>query len=855
MARNTVSDDKLLSINDVARVLNVSAVTVKRYIADGKIDSVKIGGNRRVAPASLEQFIANGDKQATPKKNPKGTQFYWSQKSADVAQAIYRDNCKPGDIVMDPFLGAGSSLYGTRGLNLRFIGVELNEQPLAITRFNSKPTTPQLIRQLQTKLDRLTEKFGAIYALQNATHEQLVLDRVIYDLGRNKQPVISKLYCTDKSGKRVDVTKDKVAMQHYLQAYQTSLKHVQKLPAVHLVKNTRIAVKDKMVLSDIFSPINYVILHGIKKEIANDPDCKFLLGSVLHLTKLTDIRSQSQFPYWVPSKNILDRNIFTALQKKLDQLAKNPVTESITQYDTYKQLARAKSGCLLIQKPAQRLSKTDVPDSSVDFVLTDPPYFDQVAYSEYLKIWEYFLGYKSNLKDEIVVSQRTAEPKTEAAYLDDLEQSFKRIHRTLKPGAQTWVYFRESRPDKISLFLTIMQRLNYQFLGIEHVGANKYTYKQNNTSETTFTGDALYKFIKPLAVKPAPVQAKAGPKRNVTDVIKEYVLTYAMAHKEFSLGQLIHEGLVEHLYKYGLLDVLKNQRPVVAALKEVCVYDDKRRLYSLRMDGILNTLLCGDALTTLKSLPTDSVDACITDPPYSISGYDHKKQIGWLKSNKYWSEDKKFQKINAEWDKFTDDDYELFTQEWIAEIQRVVKPNGNIAIFGSYHNIYKIGHVLDHQKFRIINSLTWYKRNAFPNITQRMFCESTEHIIWAVNNDKKHAKNWTFNYQLMKQLNGGKQMRNMFDIPMTPASEKKHGKHPSQKPEKLLDLLVTALTKEGDVVIDPFLGSGTTAVSCIRHGRGFIGIDNNQEYLDIAKKRIAALDNLPGTRQQDFGFA
>lgn len=251
-------------------------------------------------------------------------------------------------------------------------------------------------------------------------------------------------------------------------------------------------------------------------------------------------------------------------------------------------------------------------------------------------------------------------------------------------------------------------------------------------------------------------------------------------------------------------------------------------------------IILGDSLELLKKYPNQSIDCCITDPPYNISGYDNKKKIGWLKSNDYWEKDKSFKKINEKWDSFSDREYEEFLYAWLSEIKRIVKPNGNVAIFGSYHNIYKIGYILDKLGLKVINSLVWYKRNAFPNITQRMFCESTEHIIWATNNDAKHAKNWTFNYKRMKEINGGIQMRNLFDIPMTSKSEKIYGKHPSQKPMKLIGYLIESLTNVGDTIIDPFLGSGTTAVSAKLLNRSCIGIDNNPDYIRIATDRVNA---------------
>ena len=247
----------------------------------------------------------------------------------------------------------------------------------------------------------------------------------------------------------------------------------------------------------------------------------------------------------------------------------------------------------------------------------------------------------------------------------------------------------------------------------------------------------------------------------------------------------------------------------------------------------------GNALEKLKKIKDNTVDHCITDPPYNISGYDNKKNIGWLKSNRFWTDTKKFDKIDQKWDSFQNDDYESFTTQWLMEVIRIVKPNGNLIIFGTYHNIYKIGYLLQKLDRKIINSIVWYKRNAFPNITQRMLCESTEHIVWAVNNSQKNAKNWVFNYNLLKQFNNGKQLRNMWDVPMTPSSEKKLGKHPSQKPEEVIKRLILGGSSKGDKILDPFMGSGTIPMVAKQYSRQYIGIDNNPEYVALAKNRIA----------------
>lgn len=249
------------------------------------------------------------------------------------------------------------------------------------------------------------------------------------------------------------------------------------------------------------------------------------------------------------------------------------------------------------------------------------------------------------------------------------------------------------------------------------------------------------------------------------------------------------------------------------------------------------TLVLGDSLKILSSL-NEKFDACITDPPYNISGYDHKKEIGWLKSNDFWKGEKNFNKMNEKWDGFTKKDYEKFINTWLKLVCKTVKKNGNIVIFGTYHNIYKIGYLLEKLNKKIMNSIVWYKRNAFPNITQRMFCESTEYMIWAVNNDPSEVKKWTFNYDVMKQMNEGKQMRNVWDITSTPQRERILGKHPTQKPIKIIERLVLGLTNRGDYILDPFMGSGTLPLVCMLNDRRSLGIDNNESYFNLAVKRL-----------------
>ena len=168
--------------------------------------------------------------------------------------------------------------------------------------------------------------------------------------------------------------------------------------------------------------------------------------------------------------------------------------------------------------------------------------------------------------------------------------------------------------------------------------------------------------------------------------------------------------------------------------------------------------------------------------------------------------------------------------------RRVLKPNGTIWISGTLHNIYSVGLALEQEGFKIINNITWQKSNPPPNLACRCFTHSTETILWAKKSDK-NARHY-YNYELMKEINGGKQMKDVWTGTLTPALEKRFGKHPTQKPVYLLERIILASTVKNDVVLDPFCGSSTTGIACKRLKRSYIGIDNILEYIQLSIERL-----------------
>lgn len=233
---------------------------------------------------------------------------------------------------------------------------------------------------------------------------------------------------------------------------------------------------------------------------------------------------------------------------------------------------------------------------------------------------------------------------------------------------------------------------------------------------------------------------------------------------------------------------------------------------------------CNDILPSLKG----KVNMIFADPPYFLSN-------GGLTINSG-----KIVTVNkGEWD-MNQSDIDAFNHRWLAMAREALLPNGTIWISGTMHNIYSIVKVLEELQFKILNTITWQKKNPPPNFSCRFFTASTEFIIWA---RKDAKKGHYFNYELMKALNGGKQMKDVWELCAIKRWEKVQGKHPTQKPLSLLSRIVLASTKKGDLIVDPFCGSSTTGIAANLFDRNYIGIDTEHTYLDISKARFEEVTN------------
>jgi len=253
----------------------------------------------------------------------------------------------------------------------------------------------------------------------------------------------------------------------------------------------------------------------------------------------------------------------------------------------------------------------------------------------------------------------------------------------------------------------------------------------------------------------------------------------------------------------------------------------------------INRILIGDCIAEMAALPAASVDLVFADPPYNLQ----------LQRDLKRPDDSRVDAVDDDWDKFASfAAYDEFTRAWLLACRRVMKPNATLWVIGSYHNIFRVGAQLQDLGYWILNDVVWRKLNPMPNFRGRRFTNAHETLIWAAR--EPDARGYTFNYEALKAGNDDVQMRSDWNIPLCTGEERlktADGKklHPTQKPEALVARVILSASRPGDVVLDPFFGTGTTGATAKRLGRKFIGIERDPAYARAAAQRIAATEPLP----------
>jgi len=250
----------------------------------------------------------------------------------------------------------------------------------------------------------------------------------------------------------------------------------------------------------------------------------------------------------------------------------------------------------------------------------------------------------------------------------------------------------------------------------------------------------------------------------------------------------------------------------------------------------LNSIIKGDCVAALEALPDKSVDVIFADPPYNLQ----------LEGELHRPDQSRVDAVDDAWDQFSNfEAYDAFTRAWLLQARRVLKPAGTLWVIGSYHNIFRVGTTLQDLGFWILNDVIWRKTNPMPNFRGRRFTNAHETLIWASRDQS--AKGYTFNYDAMKMANDDVQMRSDWLFPICNGGERLKDEdgnkvHPTQKPEALLHRILMSSSKPGDIILDPFFGSGTTGAVAKRLGRNFVGVEREQSYINAATARIEAVE-------------
>jgi DNA modification methylase len=503
--------------------------------------------------------------------------FYWTRKDPNLLLNIVDIFTNDGDVLYDPFLGSAPILFGIdqSKKDIRFIGSEINEMPLSFIKFNLDHLSDKDLKEIKNKYIPFYEKYIHLFQYQNPRYnEKITVSKVIIDREEDDTRV-TKFFFTGKD--KFSLSKgeegfNECEREHLIRYKKLSATYIE--DDFELITNTRIAVKEGMMLSHLFNPINFYLLKEFTREFHNNKLMMNILSSVLHLCRLTDLKSQSQFPYWVPKKDIVERNILVLILKKIDEIIKGKAnnTLNLVPVKNFSLLKENEKSVLIINKPSQSINESDIPDKSVDCVITDPPYFDQVAYSEYLKIWEHICKLKSNLKDEIVLSNRKIEPSSEEQYLTNLTRCFTAVGNKLKDDGLAIIFFKDSKPKNIHLFLSAMENSNFSFIRSVHIGNKKFTYKQNTTQDTTVGGECLFFFEKNCTGEKTTHTTKeisySQMKEKLKQVVLDFVSEYLHKNKRATLGELYDNGLLLRLYKKNMLRQISSSKIVVEILNE-----------------------------------------------------------------------------------------------------------------------------------------------------------------------------------------------------------------------------------------------------------------------------------------------
>ena len=498
------------------------------------------------------------------KNNPMyNSHIYWSQKAFNICDALIDSLSNKGDVVFDPFLGSGVTTLEAIKTDMSrcAIGCDINDMPLFISKLLlSVNTIPNIKKELERFISELNGLLHYYETTCPVCKKTGIITKVIFDKPeRTGSKIVIKTInyqcgCSKKGIKSADESDyEKMNMT-------PALKNISNTALIH---NSKIAITEHDDIKNIFTGRNLSVLDDIlslidKYSTSYQPVLKYILMSVLHLCKITDKHSNSQWPLWIPKTDCVEKNIIDVYSKKIRKffgvipfMKENYADSELV--DSYRSLSPCK--CLLLQKGSQSITKQDIPDDSVDLIVTDPPYLEQVLYSEYMQLYKPFLNLDYNLEDEIIVSSAPSRNKNREEYFKLLDQVFHVCSHKLKANHYMCLYFHDCDLNVWNELITILERNCFRFITQIHVDKT-VTLKNIISPKKSLNGDSVLIFSKGAA----PI------KHNATEDISEIEHNMIRQAKfmvrssgPLSTHELYDNGLMEILIQNGWLSKLSSK--------------------------------------------------------------------------------------------------------------------------------------------------------------------------------------------------------------------------------------------------------------------------------------------------------
>lgn len=483
--------------------------------------------------------------------------LYWSQKPFNICDEVLEALTTKGDVVCDPFLGSGVSLIESlkKGKERNFVGVEVNDYPIFLVNTLLGKYDLKELYQEYLDLKNKVQNLQAIYLTHCPTcGQEHIITKILFNYNKDRSIRLDTIFF--KCGSKImSKTPDKHDENLF---FSFDMKTLKSLKNIKLLENSRLAVKANETLFDIFTKRNLVALDKIMQLCENSKFHNIFLYSLLgiiHLAKITDLKSSSQWPLWTPHADCIEKNVFSLFLKSLEKtlLSLNAVNKHISPVrDCVKSVNDfSTASYLILQKGIQNISAKDVPDNTVDLVITDPPYLGQVIYSEYMQLYQPFLKNCIDYESEIVVSKTKNRNKTKELYYQELDKAFAQISRILKPKKIMAIYFHDANLSFWVKFFEMMAKHSFNYLGQVHIHKSKSTIKNILSPKKSLNGDSLLFFSKEPIKKGPNCNAKLNP----IDQLKEISYQIIKAHNgKATTAQLYDNGTLEYLVRNRKLE-------------------------------------------------------------------------------------------------------------------------------------------------------------------------------------------------------------------------------------------------------------------------------------------------------------